>query len=78
MRKSKPNLANMISDLALLTETEREIILNALSKLKDQAKSKNPVRITDLAGLGKEMWKGIDVDRYLRDLRSEWDDRKIR
>lgn len=68
----------MISDLALLTETEREIILNALSKLKDQAKSKNPVRITDLAGLGKEMWKGIDVDRYLRDLRSEWDDRKIR
>ncbi|MBI1768645.1 MAG: hypothetical protein HY015_09360 [Bacteroidetes bacterium] len=68
----------MISDLALLTETERDIILNALSKLKDQAKSKNPVRITELAGLGKEMWRGIDVDQYLKDLRSEWDDRKIR
>jgi hypothetical protein len=67
----------MVADLALLTETQREQLMMALAKLK-KPKSKKTVKITQLAGLGKEMWMKIDVDKYIKELRDEWDDRKIR
>ncbi len=78
MRRGKPNLTSMVADLAFLTETQREQLMLALAKLKKPAKSKKPVKITQLAGLGKEMWRKIDVDKYVKELRDEWDDRKIR
>ena len=36
-------------------------------------KPTTPLKITDLAGVGAEMWQKIDVDQYLQDLRDEWD-----
>jgi hypothetical protein len=27
----------------------------------------------DARGLGKEIWEGVDVDRYIEELRNEWD-----
>ena len=32
-------------------------------------------RITELRGLGKEIWEGIDAQAYVNELRAEWDDR---
>ena len=32
-----------------------------------------PAEITDLDGLGKEIWSKIDVDRYLREMRESWE-----
>jgi plasmid stability protein len=32
-----------------------------------------PLSILELRGLGKERWKGIDADEYVRSLREEWD-----
>lgn len=31
--------------------------------------------ILELAGLGAEIWKGVDAQEYVNQLRSEWDDR---
>lgn len=31
-------------------------------------------RITELRGLGKEMWRDIDAQQYVDALRDEWDD----
>jgi len=31
--------------------------------------------LRDLAGLGREVWAGVDADSYVRDLRDEWDRR---
>jgi hypothetical protein len=28
--------------------------------------------IMELAGLGKEIWEGVDPDEYVRELRNEW------
>jgi len=39
----------------------------------EAGKPARPLTILDLAGVGAEMWQKIDVDRYLQDLRDEWD-----
>jgi hypothetical protein len=31
-------------------------------------------RITELRGLGKEMWRDVDAQQYVDALRDEWDD----
>jgi len=28
--------------------------------------------LEELAGLGKDLWKGVNADRYVRDLRKGW------
>ena len=40
--------------------------------LRRRARSKR-LSLVDLAGIGREMMKGIDVDQWLRRLRDEWD-----
>ena len=37
--------------------------------------SHEPSRLTDLIGLGKEIWQGIDAQEYVDQLRREWDER---
>jgi hypothetical protein len=32
-------------------------------------------RLTELRGLGKEIWEGIDAQEYVNQLRDEWDER---
>jgi hypothetical protein len=32
-----------------------------------------PPKITDLKGLGKEVWKDIDVEDYIKKERESWD-----
>lgn len=40
-----------------------------------QHKSQAPPRLSwkDARGLGKEIWEGVDVDKYIDELRNEWD-----
>jgi hypothetical protein len=33
-------------------------------------------KLTDLKGLGKEIWKGVDAQEYVDELRSEWQPKK--
>jgi hypothetical protein len=32
-------------------------------------------RLSELRGLGKDIWQGIDAQEYIHQLRSEWDER---
>ncbi len=68
----------VVNDLHTLSDAERMFVLKRLVKLMDKKKvvsrgKRQPPKLTDLAGLGKEMWEKIDVDKYIRDLRNEWD-----
>jgi len=40
---------------------------------KNLQKESSQHRITELEGLGAEIWQDIDVQNYLRDERSSWD-----
>jgi hypothetical protein len=77
VKGSRSDLKSIIDSLSLLNNTEREEIMSALQKLKESDNQKK-AKITGLAGLGKEIWQGVDVDKYVRNLRDEWDDRKVR
>jgi len=76
MKKEEPNLNDIVAELARLTETQREQLMIALQKLKSPV-SRQPVKITRLAGLGKEMWRQVNVEKYIQELRDEWSDRKV-
>jgi hypothetical protein len=42
---------------------------------QEYASAKGPARrsILELVGLGKEIWKGVDPDEYVRELREGWE-----
>ncbi len=68
----------VVKNLHLLNEEEKVIVLKRLVKLMKEpqnaiSKNKKVPKLTDLAGVGKEVWEKINVDQYIRDLRSEWD-----
>ncbi|MCS6845739.1 MAG: hypothetical protein NZ528_15675 [Caldilineales bacterium] len=41
--------------------------------IADEPRAKR--RITELRGLGKRIWQGVDAQQYVNDLRDEWEQR---
>ena len=37
-----------------------------------KSKVKKPMSLRDLKGLGKEIWKGVDIDEYIKNERESW------
>lgn len=50
------------------------LISGNLSK-NSESKDKKKRSLLELEGLGSEIWKGIDAQKYVDDLRNEWNDR---
>jgi hypothetical protein len=64
----------VIKEITKLKPSQRMAVLKKLVHLIDTpTPSKKAPKLTDLAGVGKEIWEKIDVDKYIRDLRNEWD-----
>lgn len=50
-----------------------QITINSIDKTtKDTIKERS---IMELAGLGKEIWKGTDIENYIKEERNSWDRR---
>jgi hypothetical protein len=39
----------------------------------EAAATTSPPKLADLAGVGEDFWRSIDVERYLREERDSWD-----
>jgi hypothetical protein len=78
MQSENISLLTILDTVSRLNETERNELLVALQKKHDGDLNSEKAKITDLAGLGGEIWHSVDIDKYVRDLRDEWDDRKVR
>jgi len=37
-----------------------------------KSKAKKPLSLRDLKGLGKEIWKGVDNEEYIKKERESW------
>ena len=55
--------------------TEHPISPKLLIDMMDSGDGTHQRRLSELRGLGKEIWQGIDAQEYVDQLRDEWDDR---
>lgn len=58
-----------------LSLQERRELVKLLTDSIQQVEAPEKHSILELAGLGAEVWEGIDPQEYINQLRSEWDDR---
>ena len=64
------NLEALIEAAQHLTREEQQKLLDAL---RSSPPLKPPHRITELRGLGKDLWRGVDARDYLNAERDSWD-----
>jgi hypothetical protein len=56
-----------------LSPEEQHRLVNELSRYASQTQIGQEHKITDLKGLGKEVWNGIDPDEFIAEERDSWD-----
>jgi len=66
-------LQEMIQEAQKLSNEECRQLMQALTSMEGAPKKK--YRLSDLRGVGAEIWEGIDPQEYINQLRSEWDHR---
>lgn len=65
-------LATILEQARTLTPHDRRELLKRLIDILDD--EPRPMRrLTELRGLGAELWQGIDAQAYIDQLRDEWD-----
>jgi hypothetical protein len=71
-------LQEMIEDVRSLSPEERQQLIQAIEiMIREPLSEAHPAKhnLLELAGLGAEIWEGIDAQAYINQLRSEWDHR---
>jgi hypothetical protein len=65
-------IVEILEQAQQLSRYERKELVKLLVDMLDE---NNPPKrsITELRGLGKEIWEGIDAQEYVNQIRSEWD-----
>ena len=70
--KSVPD--SLYRKLQARAKRERRSVAQEVIRILDQALSEAaPLSILELQGLGKEVWAGINADKYVRTERQAWD-----
>ena len=59
--------------LPYLTDEERKQLAEELRNMIENDEKRPRHQITELEGLGKEIWEGIDAQEYVDRERSSWD-----
>ena len=70
-------IAEILQQAKTLSVQERKELVKLLVDSLDvpEAVPRQQRRLSELRGLGKEIWKGIDAQEYVNQLRNEWDGR---
>jgi ribosomal protein L7/L12 len=71
-------IAEILEQAKTLSVQERKELVKLLVDSLDvpEAAPRQQRRLSELRGLGKEIWEGIDAQEYVNRLRSEWDERR--
>jgi len=70
-------IQEMLQEIPTLTIAERKRLMLALVDSFVESPEPKKHSLSELDGLGAEIWQGIDAQEYVNQLRSEWDDREI-
>jgi hypothetical protein len=67
-------LEAIYKDISKLTGNEKKILLSRLvAEMKVQPEKKVKNSITDIRGMGKEIWDETDAQEYVNSERSSWE-----
>lgn len=71
------SLNELIQEARALPPADIKQLMRALIDMMpgEEIPVEKPHSILELAGLGEEIWEGIDPQEYINQLRSEWDNR---
>ena len=69
------NIENIYKEAIKLTYRDQLILISRLAISLQNLKSEKKRKLSELKGLGKEIWQNIDADDYVTNLRDEWNDR---
>jgi hypothetical protein len=71
-------IVEILQQAKTLSGHERKELVKLLVDSLDvpEASPRPQRRLSELRGLGKEIWQGIDTQEYINQLRSEWDERR--
>lgn len=75
--ETSATIAHILHQASTLSAQDRKELVKLLVDSLDLAESPQAQQhhITELRGLGKEIWEGIDAQEYINKLRHEWDHR---
>ena len=68
------SLAGVLEQAKALPPQERKELMKLLLDTLDVSPPQKR-RLSELRGLGKEIWKDIDAQEYVNELRDEWNHR---
>ena len=70
-------MAEILHQAKTLSMQERKELVKLLIDSLDvlDAAPRQQRRLSELRGLGKEIWQGIDAQEYVNRLRNEWNER---
>jgi hypothetical protein len=70
-------IAEILQQAKTLSGQDRKELVKLLVDSLDVPETVPPQQrcLSELRGLGKEIWEGIDAQEYVDQLRSEWDER---
>jgi hypothetical protein len=74
-KESTMSITEIMKQAQTLSPQERKELVKLLVDTLDVSGESKPRRLSELRGLGKEIWQGIDPQDYVTRLRSEWDER---
>lgn len=66
-------VAKVLEQVKALSPEERKELANLLIGLVDLDTTSLQRRLSELRGVGKEIWQGVDAQAYVDQMRDEWD-----
>jgi hypothetical protein len=63
-------LQEIVAEVEKLDKREQAALVEIVNTKLNKAPQRN---VMELDGLGAEVWRGIDVEQYINDMRDEWD-----
>jgi hypothetical protein len=73
MRNENMTITEIMQQAQTLSPQERKELVKLLVDSLEVKETRPQRRLSELRGLGKDIWQGIDAQEYVDQLRSEWD-----
>lgn len=68
------NINNIIQEIEALDYVSKIDVMSRIISMLKKTQNTSPARnITEIKGLGKEVWQDIDIESYISKEREAWD-----